>query len=153
MIKVDIDDAKMTARFKSLTQQLGDLTPVWQDLKKIFIQIIRANFRTEGQHSGPGWAPLNPAYARYKARKYPGKTILRATDTLFKSLTGVGGGWIERITPRYAEFGTRVAYAKFHQLGTSRMPARPPIPNLTREDGAAMADAILAFILKKMNNG
>jgi phage gpG-like protein len=42
------------------------------------------------------------------------------------SVTSRGGkGNIERKGPTFLEWGTNIEYAKYHQGGTSRIPARP----------------------------
>lgn len=73
---------------------------------------------------GPGWAPLSPRYAEWKAGAYPGRGILRASGRLYESLTKPGGEAIRKATPRGMQFGTTVPYANRHNRGTGGMPKR-----------------------------
>jgi phage gpG-like protein len=102
-----------------------DLRPVYERWLPTWLEQNRRVFAAEGL-PGP-WAPLSPAYAAWKAKRYPGKSILRRTDRLYESLTQRSPDTVWEITPRTIRFGTRVPYWKYHQTGTRRMPARPPL--------------------------
>jgi phage gpG-like protein len=89
----------------------------------------RQMFRTQGGFGRSGnWKPLSPEYAELKAKKYPGKTILRREDRLFRSLTATSEDSVSTGTGGQGlyvfRFGSRVPYTIFHQRGTPRMPAR-----------------------------
>lgn len=76
----------------------------------------KEGFFKEQDPDGIPWKPL-------KRRK--GK-ILQDTGALRTSVTSRGGkGNIERKGPTFLEWGTNIEYAKYHQGGTSRIPARP----------------------------
>jgi len=97
---------------------------------------------------GTRWAPLapstlarrrqGPAGRRKKKggkRPPPGPVeILRDTSRLLRSLTPgvdgrpVGPDQVVQTPPGRVIVGTNVKYAKWHQEGTSRMPARPIFP-------------------------
>lgn len=78
-------------------------------------------FATEGREYGTPW----PALARStEERKRPGRPMLVDTGALLASLTG-GPGNVRHVSSDYAEWGTDVPYAVFHQGGTRNMPARP----------------------------
>lgn len=63
------------------------------------------------------WAALTDAYAKVKARKWPGKPILRASGEMQDTV---------RIYRDGAGFSVETAfYGIFHQFGTSKMVARP----------------------------
>ena len=95
-----------------------DLSPVYGDIADDFLEIEERQFTSEGGGSG-GWAPLN---ARYAARK-KGPGILRETLALFNSLTRRGAPELGSSVTSEGGFPYPVA----HALGTSKMPARPPI--------------------------
>lgn len=70
------------------------------------------------------WAPLAKATIDRKGHD----RILVETGALRESLVHVGGaGNIHDVMPRGMLFGTEIEYAVFHQEGTRRMPARPPV--------------------------
>lgn len=116
-------DSQLGIAFGRVAEIFRDFTSVFEKIAPRFYGIIRKRFRDEG----PGFAPLSPRYAALKRRLYGDKTILRATDKLYESFTPQSPGNINRITKTTAEFGSSVPYGIFHQQGTSRMPARPPI--------------------------
>lgn len=112
-------------------QAIQDFRPFWRTVAAPwFFAAIVENFATEGRPVG-GWRPLSPRYAAWKARHYPGKTILRRTDRLITSLTWTGASLagregIARFAETQAELGTAVPYAAAHQHGSSDPPGRPP---------------------------
>lgn len=118
-----------------------DFRPFWRTVvAPWFFGRIQEQFASEGTAVG-GWAPLSPRYAAWKAKRYPGKTILRRTDRLMKSLTWTGAALatpegIAIMTPDSATFGSSVFYGRFHQRGTRTMRQRrilylPPDASVT----------------------
>ena len=70
------------------------------------------------------WAPLAASTIKRKGHD----RILVETGALRDSLVTIGGpGNVHEAMQRGMVFGTDVEYALFHQTGTSRMPARPPV--------------------------
>lgn len=106
-----------------------DFRPFWRTVvAPWFFGLVQEQFASEGKAVG-GWAPLSPRYAAWKATRYPGKTILRRTDRLMRSLTWTGATLatpegIAVMGPTDATFGTSVPYARFHQRGTRTMRQR-----------------------------
>ena len=102
-------------------ERIKNFKPFWMEyVAPTLYRDIRRNFETQGSYVG-GWRPLSPAYASWKARHYPGKTILRRTDALFRSLQfdgaqpGPEGIFVADETSMV--LGTSVPYAKYHQFG------------------------------------
>jgi phage gpG-like protein len=101
-------------------QRIQDFRPFWIEyFAPAFYRDLQRNFELEGRYVG-GWAPLSPAYKAWKDQHYPGKTILRRTDALFRSLTfdghTVGPRGIFLPEERRLVLGTSVEYAEYHQL-------------------------------------
>lgn len=90
------------------------LFPVW---KEYVASMNAANFGSSGLPVG-GWAPYD---AEYAAIAGPKPDLVR-TGMLSFSLTS--GLLVENVRGDQVEFGTRVEHAKFHQYGTTKMPAR-----------------------------
>jgi phage gpG-like protein len=67
--------------------------------------------------TGRPWAALTPRYNSYKAQKYPGQPILRATGSMQDTMEIRVRGNV------FSVWG--VPYGKYHQFGTKRMVARP----------------------------
>lgn len=112
-----------------LGDRISDFKPFWVEyFAPAFYRSIARNFETEGSYVG-GWAALTEPYRTWKAQHFPGKTILRRTDALFRSLqydTGrVGHRGIFLPDARSLVLGTSVHYASYLQQGTPRMVKRP----------------------------
>lgn len=121
---------RLSVGLSRFVQQIQDFRPFFRnELAPWFFARIVENFQQQGAPVG-GWKPLSPRYAAWKAKHYPGKTILRRSDDLIKSLTmaggalGVGGrlgaGGILNVSPHSAELGTSVPYARYHQHGAPK---------------------------------
>lgn len=116
---------------------IGDWSLFWtQRFAPAFYANMRQDVTLEGGGSGARWAPLSPAYATWKAARFPGAGILVRSGALKASLAGPDSPLsVFRPGPTSLEIGTSVPYAMYHQLGTSRMPQRPPL----RVNGAFMS--------------
>ena len=125
----EIDGTVEFDRAFNRLDQISDLRPIWGDVAEAFYEIEREQFGSQGAAGASGrWAPLSNLYAKFKAVKFPGKTILRRTDSLFESLTGKESpGAIFRPSESELQLGSSVPYGVWHQRGTSKMPARKPI--------------------------
>lgn len=117
--------------FTRFAKDISDLTPAFREIAAGFYEGERRQFESQGGYGGQAWAPLSPAYAAWKAQHYPNKGILYRTDALFHAATGdpAAGAKME-IKPMSLVLGieahSEVANrARYHQLGTRRMPARP----------------------------
>lgn len=111
-----------------MVRAVDDMRPFWPAFQQAFQQAEREQFASQGAAGAAGsWAALSPAYARWKASRYPGKPILRRTDALYAALTGNTGATIYEAEPQQLVLGAAITYGMYHQRGTSRMPARPPI--------------------------
>lgn len=101
-----------------------------------------------GQHdsSGRQWKPLSPSTIKKKGHSL----ILWETGRLAGSLTGAGGGdQIAATSHRGLKFGTRDEKAPFHQEGTAKMPARPPV-GLTEETLDKITESIADAAVETM---
>lgn len=117
--------------FTRFTHDISDLSVPFKEIAAQFYIGERAQFEAEGEHATGAWAPLSPAYAAWKARNFPNKGILRRTDQLFHAATGdTSAGAVLDIKPMQMRMGIDprsavAARARYHQVGTRRMPARP----------------------------
>lgn len=121
-------------RMFRIADRAANLTPAWEVILKAILAGERARFET-----GAGWAPLKPATVAQKQAEGMDNGILRRTQALMRSLTerGAAGQRLE-VTPRSLLFGTDLKRAAYHQSGTARMPARPPLELNEGERRAAM---------------
>lgn len=119
-------DQQVDRTLERFSDAVEDARPAWDAMADRFAAAERRQFATEGRAASGGWAPLSPRYAAWKARRYPGKTILRRSDDLWRSLTQRPLG-VEVIEPRFAMFGSAVPYGAYHQHGSGRLPRRRPV--------------------------
>lgn len=114
------------------------LAAVLVDMRRLEIEL----FDTEGRGE---WPELAQTTKERKAQMgYPAK-ILQATEALYDSLTGGGAGHVERITEYEVIYGTTIPWAGFHQTGTSKMPARPPV-DVREEDVRRWSKMVHAYV-------
>lgn len=135
--------------FNRVEEAITDFRSVWPNVAKEFYAIEAGQFKSEGAQGASGkWAPLSPAYAKYKAKAFPGGPILQATRSLFDSLTSPDAlASIFRLDRDEMVLGSKAEGAVYHQRGTSRMPARPPI-SLMQEDKRRMQKAIQVGLIE-----
>lgn len=119
-------DKQVDRTLARIQDDVNDFTPAWEAMADDFLTAQTAQFASQGATGSGGWAPLSPAYAAWKAARYPGKPILERTGVLKDSLTSRPFG-VERIDPRQMAIGSDVEYGLFHQQGTDRMPRRRPV--------------------------
>lgn len=112
-IEGDVQIDRTLARF---AENLGDARPLWNVLADRFVRMEVRQFSSEGSYGSGGWPALSPRYAAWKAKAYPGKTILRRTDDLYNSLTRRPLG-IEILEHRSMTIGSGVEHLRYHQLG------------------------------------
>lgn len=141
--KVQFDRA-----FNRVEKHIEDLRPVWDEVERVFYRIEREQFASEGAKGGGGkWKPLSRPYAERKAKTHPGRKILQREGNLRSSLIGNTADSVLRKEKQEFAIGTRLFYAPFHQDGTSKMPARPPI-DLSDEQRTLMTKEIQKSLLK-----
>ena len=78
---------EIARRLPRIALELDDFTEPLRVSGRAIYNDIQTEFRNQGQRKQPRWPALNKTYAAWKARHYPGKTLLRLTDALHRSLT------------------------------------------------------------------
>lgn len=121
--------------FNRVEEYISDFRSIWPFVAKEFYAIEEGQFQSEGAKGLSGrWSPLSPAYAKYKEQKFPGQPLLRATTSLYQSMTSPDApDSIFRMDERELTIGTKHEAATAHQRGTRKMSARPII-SLTEDD-------------------
>jgi phage gpG-like protein len=123
-------DEELVRAFGLMASRVDDWRPFWPDIAAVFYVGEAARFDSQGYGS---WRQLSDGYRKWKSKNYPGEGILSLTGDLRRSLTNrFSPATVYEDEPRQLTLGTIVHYAKYHQYGTSRMPARPPI-DITQE--------------------
>lgn len=116
MIRVDIDcdAADAMASLQAMKLRAQAFQPVFEYARLELQKANAENFALGGLPSGSKWKP--------RSREYPWP-LMQRTGRLLASLASLFGEPNE-VGPTTATFGTKVEYAKFHQYGTTKMPAR-----------------------------
>jgi len=101
---------------------------VFPKLTPVFEAEMAKQFDAQGDGPRGQWEPLSPAYADWKERAFPGNPILVLSGKMREGLTSSASPYAARaFSSDTFSFGTQgVEYASFHQLGTPKMPDRPP---------------------------
>ncbi len=121
-ISIDSNVKAWSAKANKTSQALSSASTM-NSLRTFLTRRFRADFNrafaTQGASTKSGkWRPLSPAYARAKARRFPGKTILRATERLRQSYSGGGDSVVKsgRLARAFLfKIGSLVPYSGFHQ--------------------------------------
>jgi phage gpG-like protein len=126
--------------FSRLAAAISDWSTFWPVFARRFWEFMGEEFASEGSSTGSTWAPLSPRYAAWKLRRFGPKGILQRRGRLLASLanysagsTSTGGNAsgnadvVYRVSPTSLEIGTRVPYARYHQMGAPKahLPKRP----------------------------
>ena len=100
------------------TINLGWWKPTQKEWAPVLLRDHLVPWRQESDPTtGRPWAALSVNYRKYKAKRYPGQPILRATGKMQDTA---------KIKPRGEGFEVKTTkYGRYHQSGTTRMPARP----------------------------
>ena len=117
----------LTVGLTRLRTTISDWRPFWtQQFAPFLYRTWLEEFVLEGSNTGDPWAQLSPAYAQWKRIHGFGNSILVRSGAFKASMTSPDApDSILRATSDALEIGTNVPYAKYHQFGTRRMPARP----------------------------
>jgi phage gpG-like protein len=148
-LRINIDGKALIGALGKLARRFEDVREAWPSVIDLLRRIVERQFATQGAAGLSGaWQPLTSQYVGWKASRFPGKPILRASDEMFGSLVGTGGAHIEEVSEREFLFGSADPKARRHQEGTDEMDARR-IFDLRPEDeeqlGAALQGKLAEF--------
>lgn len=111
--------------FSRVEREIDDHRFLWPAVSQEVYQIETEQFQSEGAAGGNKWAALSVAYKKFKEMAFPNQPILRATTSLFESVTSPNApGAIFRPEQGMLTIGTSHEAAVYHQRGTGKMPAR-----------------------------
>lgn len=115
--------------FNRLARDLDDLSPIFEVVGELYLGWTYDQFFTEGDAGGTPWPDLSEAYLEEKLRENPfALNILQRTNEMHLSFIRRGyTNNVWDINAQEAVFGSLDPKARWHQTGTSRMPARPII--------------------------
>ncbi|QIN94340.1 hypothetical protein SEA_ABBA_11 [Arthrobacter phage Abba] len=126
---------------------VGDAEPAMRAMAEYQVKVVNKRaFDQQGTPETGAWAPLSPPYARWKAKRRPGRPILVFDGDLRESMTVPGKGVFE-VTGTQFVVGTAIDYAKYHQQGTPLMPARRLLGSPRQTDVSHMAKMLQRWIV------
>ena len=148
MKQIDIKAAP--AEFERIAAQIDDdPTEILDSLVPIIQDGEREQFLSQVSPSGSSWEPLAPVTVARKGFS----AILIDTGRLFESVTTPNGTrdtiWETSAAGSYLVFGTDVPYARFHQTGTRKMPARP-FMGISQKTERQLIDAVSDAAVKRL---
>lgn len=124
LLETEVIGADVTvAHLHGYAEHLKDFRDLWPDVVEAFVAREDLWFGKQGEGS---WPPLSPEYAAWKAVVHPGKPMLVVSGDLRESLTLPGRAKLAE-TDYMLVLGSSDPKAKWHQHGTAKMPARPPL--------------------------
>jgi len=129
IITVDVDNDEAQDRLQAMRKRSHNLKPVLKWAGEKLERAYSGNFSTMGSFSARAmlrgaWPPLDPAYAKWKATRFPGAPTLVRTGGLMREVTNITSNPASNIDDMHAEFAVVGKIPKFHQYGTENMPAR-----------------------------
>lgn len=140
------DITRLRRRIDRMRERANDLIPAWEVVADWLSEQQRIQFDTEGARWGRPWTPLAESTLAGKLRRGEPPDILVRASVLERSLA-IRTLSIERLSPRTMVLGTRVPYARFHQRGTSRMPARILLDARPVAAEGAISSAVASWII------
>lgn len=151
MLKVHMTVPNMEPLIFALRTPIHDFSQgvsddgLWPQIVAELQETLAELWATQGASGADGqWKELDEKYAKWKARKYPGATILQRRGGLEASFMG-GPGFHFQFGPLWMEFGSDLAVGLYHQTGTQHMPARR-IFQLTEEQQRRLRSVCVRWI-------
>ena len=145
---------QLNALMRNIDQLSENLTQGfdWESLAPMVAEAADRIFASEGHG---GWPQLSEAYARWKARNFPGKGILDLTGAYRNAATQIGApNNVITTTENSLTYGVEgLDYPVFHESGTDRMPARPVFDLLAEDEelSRAVTEAFSEHINQKLS--
>jgi phage gpG-like protein len=132
----------------------SDLRPIWPDVRDKFWEIEKEQFDSEGASGRNGkWKRLSKRYAIQKEQRYgPGLKIMYATGDLRGALTSQTGDTVYQPTKDEIVIGTSLPYARFHHVGSGRLPIRKLIDLSDRQRNELMK-TIQVSLVRELRKG
>jgi len=139
----EVGAAKAARDLEAMGKRARDVKPLDHVIRGVFLESEKERFA--GQNQRPKWPPLKADTLARKAQQGLPSSVLRATDTLYRSLTEEGAsGQVDEPTTGSFRFGTKVPYAFYHDTGTG-VPKRKLV-GLTTKQRAGIKEVIGTYL-------
>jgi len=112
--------AEAITELRGMSDRAADASPIMAEIASGAASEMKQHLAA-GLSQGSAMRPLTPRYAERKRKRFPGKSILRATDQMLNSVVSASG-------PDFAEAGPVDEKARYHSSPEprSKMPLRDP---------------------------
>lgn len=110
---------EFSRRLVRLADKIGDMREPFADIAEATIDDVERRIDRGVDQSGAAFAPLSEKYAKRKAKKFPGKPILKRTNHMV-----AGANISTHINRQSVRIRYESEYAAYHQDGTGKMPKR-----------------------------
>lgn len=140
MVRIEINTRQLVAQLESAIEIVSDFRQVWNPLIETEIQpeILR-QFDTQGEGRWP------------RRRDNLPHPLLVKTGELKDSYLNVGDrDNVNQQTALTLDYGSMNPYARYHETGTSRIPARPVVSDLSDAFNARVVAYIDGYINRKL---
>ena len=134
----------------AIEERARDVSPAYPAVEKVFHEIVRRTFETEGASSASGkWAPLKKSTELDRAREgfSPAHPILVRTEAMKDSVADRTGDTIIVSTPTYFAIGSSDPKIMYHQSTRPRkkLPRRAPF-DPTQDDKHDLVRPIRRYV-------
>lgn len=145
MINLSIDSKNLSRRLQSMVKAIEDTREPLRETADFLEETKERQFQVEGAHVTTKWKALAPSTIKQRIRKgYGAGPILQNTGALRKSFS------TKKLTKEELRYGSSgVHYFPYHQLGTSKMVARPMLAIPTKTV-TAIVNIFRKYISKSM---
>lgn len=137
IINVTDDFSELNQHLITLYRRLnGNLMPLMQAVAGTLEDSTKQRFNSKVAPNGVHWQNLKPSTLQTKQRR--GGGILVDSGDLLTSITSYANN-------HSVVVGSNEVYAKYHQVGTNKMPARPFL-GLSEQDKARLRERLNEFL-------
>lgn len=143
MPNATVERDEWTPTFREYLKRWADLSPTERDISILVQNAIRANYETEGAHSGPTW--------QRRTRAYPWPPLRRTQHMMRAQLASAVQHWQTGGNVSSMDFSEQInatPYSGFHQSGTRHMPARQTV-RFSEEDIQQLETVLSEYLLNK----
>lgn len=134
--------SRLQQGLKGQLSRLNNLKPFWQ-LVGMYVQkrTVKERFDKEQSPDGVKWQALSPGRVKQRRRRHKSgqMKILQDTGELRRSIQYEAGN-------NYVRIGSNLKYARVHQFGSSKIPARPFLGITDAERRYILQDMLEAYL-------
>lgn len=138
MVTINLDDLALSAKSRSVLEELTDFTPLLKRLARVCEKLWEEAFDAQG----PGWQELSELTKKRRRKAGKDAVILKDGGRLFASLTDAetDEDGIFELDKVHLAIGTNLKYAAAHQDSRrSWLTKRPFLPNAEKATPALEA--------------